>query len=790
MHSVRKAIRRIGAVAMIGALLMALTLQAVNAEETVASDDTSAAAAGAASADSQIVAPSDATARAAFEMLDKHCARCHQEGRLKRERPAKNFGNVLKLEEIARDPNLVRPGNPDASRIYNQILKREMPYDAFYEYSAAEPTPEEIATLRDWIVSLGSSAQAACSDRQPIDNASIVREIAEDIDTEQPHRVEGLRYVTLTNIYNGCAGEEELAVYRQGVVKLLNSLSRNSDPLRLQTIDEARTIIKFHLDDLGWAPSHWELILANYPYAALPDVPQFRFIAGATHTELPFVRGDFLAFAASRPPLYHDLLGLPKTFGELQKRLGLDVTQNIERYLAKRAGFQVSGVSRNNRLIERHTIETGVFWTSYDFSESAGRKNLFEHPLGPGGKNGFEPDGGETIFSLPNGFNAYYLNEASGARIDQGPTSIVQDTTQRDLAVTNGISCMGCHDQGFRKAKDEIRKHVAGDRSFKRAVREAVEALYPPVEEMDALLAADTERFREALRKAGLDPDLKLNGVETINALSKHYEKDVSLEHAAIELGLDAEELVKRLKGADGEVFRLGRRLEQGVVPRDAFQAGFPELLAHVTDDGFAQVALKGAKEFKVATAAAVTRLDDATASATQATYISRDFELSLISDKTVYKVGELATFTVRSGHDCHLTLINVAPNGEGTVIFPNDYQRDNFLKAGTELQVPGEKAGFQLRLQDKGEETVVAVCNATGKSAHGIEHDFSKQQFTALGDYNAYITRAIKVEANAKKTTERKKADTKTKKERSRYEPRIAPGDLVARTAIRITVQ
>src|SRR4051812_16780136 len=44
-----------------------------------------------------IVPPSDPDAKAAFDVLDRNCARCHQVGKLiSRERPAKQFGNVLK----------------------------------------------------------------------------------------------------------------------------------------------------------------------------------------------------------------------------------------------------------------------------------------------------------------------------------------------------------------------------------------------------------------------------------------------------------------------------------------------------------------------------------------------------------------------------------------------------------------------------------------------------------------------------------------------------------------------
>ena len=38
-----------------------------------------------------------------------------------RERPAKNFGNVLKLDELAANPQYILPGNPFGSKLFKQI---------------------------------------------------------------------------------------------------------------------------------------------------------------------------------------------------------------------------------------------------------------------------------------------------------------------------------------------------------------------------------------------------------------------------------------------------------------------------------------------------------------------------------------------------------------------------------------------------------------------------------------------------------------------------------------------
>ena len=40
-----------------------------------------------------------------------------------------DFGNVLKLEELAANPNFILPGNPFGSKLFKQIADQEMPYD-------------------------------------------------------------------------------------------------------------------------------------------------------------------------------------------------------------------------------------------------------------------------------------------------------------------------------------------------------------------------------------------------------------------------------------------------------------------------------------------------------------------------------------------------------------------------------------------------------------------------------------------------------------------------------------
>src|SRR5207237_1138262 len=122
-----------------------------------------------------LTVPADPVEKTVFDVLEKSCARCHQEGRLvSRERPSKNFGNVLKLSEIASNPNLVLPGNPYGSKLFKQIVDKEMPYDVMYEgAAAASPSAEDLKVLEAWIESLGAKTASACEAHKFIDNREI-----------------------------------------------------------------------------------------------------------------------------------------------------------------------------------------------------------------------------------------------------------------------------------------------------------------------------------------------------------------------------------------------------------------------------------------------------------------------------------------------------------------------------------------------------------------------------------------------------------------------------------------
>jgi hypothetical protein len=74
--------------------------------------------------------------------------------------------------------------------------------------------------------------------------------------------------------------------------------------------------------------------------------------------------------------------------------------------------------------------------------------------------------------------------------------------------------------------------------------------------------------------------------------------------------------------------------------------------------------------------------------------------------------------------------------------VFKDGMRKRTFLlKAKAEAKFPGDAAPLQFRLKDPGTETVIAICNATGVGADGIECDFKTRQLTPLGNYRELLT-------------------------------------------------
>jgi len=521
-----------------------------------------------------------ALAEQAESILRTHCYKCHgQDGSLEG-----GFSYVLDRQRMI-DLETIVAGSPDTSYLFARIDSGEMPpAEDNLGNKLARITDAEKETLRKWLAAGAPDFNEAAAERVAIDPADVLDLMAADLRKLRERDRQFTRYFTLTHLYNAGLSEDELQSYRIGLSKLVNSLSWGRRVVQPKPIDPAKTILRIDLRDYRWTEDgdKWDLIVSNNPYGIVYDTESASFCIEATKSPMPLVRADWFVAKASQPPLYHDVLGIPQTAGELEDdRLNVAAAENIRIQRVARAGFNRSGVSQNNRLIERHESPHGAYWKSYDFAGNVGRQNLFENPLGPDetGATGFLHDGGELIFNLPNGLQGYMLVDAAEQRIDKGPTNIVSDPLQPDRAVVNGLSCMSCHVRGMIYKADEIRGHVeATPDAFSGEEAQMILALYPPTEEFRTLVEEDAARFAAAVGQSGvkLDDDGQIIGSDPITTLARLFERELDLSAVAAEAGLSNEEFLRGLDGSPrlARVFGSLRR-PSGTVKRDAYVASF-----------------------------------------------------------------------------------------------------------------------------------------------------------------------------------------------------------------------
>jgi hypothetical protein len=509
-------------------------------------------------------------ARNAREILRANCYRCHgdqgtAEGGL-------NY--ILDPNKLAARRKIV-PGNAEGSRIYRRIKQGEMPP----EEEKSRPSSADMVTLKQWIDAGAPTVDENVVRRKAfIPYQHVVNWIHSDL-MALPHRDRRFaRYFTLTHLSNAGLSDDELRTYQNALAKLLNSLSWRREIVRPRHVDPGGTILALDIRDYQWSDRVWTRVLSAYPYGILLDLAAARECYDLAGGQLSYVRADWFVAAASCPPLYHEVLQLPETEAKLEEQLHIDIAEDIRQERVARAGFNGSGVSRNNRLIERHDSPYGSYWRSYDFSDNVVQHNLFAHPLGPNlDANSFVCAGGEIIFTLPNGLNAFMLVNAKGRRLDKAPLTIVSDPRRPDRAVANGISCMTCHVRGLIPKSDQIRRHVERNaQAFEHTELQTIRALYPTDEKLVTLFTLDNRRYANAARQVGS----QLGVTEPIAALVVQYERELDLIEASAELGLLPEDFSRRLSESATLTRLLGAlQVRGGTVQRQVFTEAFPDLV-------------------------------------------------------------------------------------------------------------------------------------------------------------------------------------------------------------------
>jgi mono/diheme cytochrome c family protein len=531
----------------------------------------------------RLVAADDGAALAfkVRRVFEANCHRCH--GRDGAVEGGMNY--VTDLAKLVARKKVV-PGDPDGSRLFRRVDDGSMPPEG----ETPRPSAEDVAVLRKWIAA-GAPSDAAGRRGQapPLASADVLNLVLTDLEKFDRRARRFQRYFTFAHLHNAGLGDDELQTYRNALAKLANSLSWHPTIRVPEPIDPAKTVLRIDLRWYLWDAATWNRVLAEYPYGVLDDTAAARAVIVGTATKVPIVRGDWFVAAASRAPLYYDLLQVPQNLAELERQLRVDAALNIQQDRVVRVAFNGSGVARNNRVLERHPSVHGAYWRTYDFDEPPAnltdratgnqlpdRRNVFAFPLGPGlVEQPFLHAGGEAIFELPNGLHGYVIVRADNTRLDKATTAIVSDPKRPDRAVEAGVSCMSCHLTGINPKADQVRDHLEKNpKAFTRADAELIRGLYPPKDQSLKLMAEDAKRYAEAVAKTGA----KVGRAEAVSTITLRYEADLDLELAAAEVGLTPDEFRKRVGESETLTRHFGAlRAPGGTVTRQVWVQAFAD---------------------------------------------------------------------------------------------------------------------------------------------------------------------------------------------------------------------
>ena len=583
--------------------------------------------------------------------MTKYCVDCHGDG------GEANFTFADDLPKLASSP-IVKKGNANASKMWQRLAAKTMPPSDADTFPSED---EKQVVRRWIDAGLPLTFGSATGGRKLVFARDTLKAMADDLAALPAGDRKFIRYLTLTNLYNQRSQDvplikdDQMFAFRNGLSFLVNSLHWRREITPLTSVAGAEgTVLRLDLrryfstaaeiaaigvkglaptsdswdysQGYGLTPKAWDILVSNDPYKIAFEGQNSKFIQEQTGVQFPFMRGDIFTFLASRSHnakkaetfkfAYYQILGIGGNFEDANRAIfGSTITDQLKagNTTVIRSGFPDSGVSDHNRLIERHAIPTyqtpggkeATYWLSYDFGGSVGNQHLESHPLGPvtafgninGGKHVYSHDGGEVIFSLPNGLHAYMLFTSAGVLLDEGPINIVRD--KKRIVVLNGLSCMDCHRMGMLAKADKIREAI--DQNSAQFTDEELKILsrYYRADQvtLNTQFTYDTNSYLTAKAKTVVDVGQfqsadKYNEAIQFGIPDLHdlFVSDVTPGVAASEVDLTEADFKSRVNAnADLKQILASFITDGVVVKRETFRDFFPKIvaslnLAKVTD--------------------------------------------------------------------------------------------------------------------------------------------------------------------------------------------------------------
>jgi mono/diheme cytochrome c family protein len=505
------------------------------------------------------------------------------------------FGYLLQMDELLASGKII-PGSKEDSRIYARMVEGTMPPAAVRVIQT--PTYGQIELVGRWIDELELPDEGTQCEPLPfMDQDQAIRLMQADMATQDDADKPFTRYLTINYASNAGLCGRPLQRQRFALFKGINSVSTNTRVTQPVAIDQDELIYRIDIRDYNWDrdidleddgvvdfADGWEAIIANPAtavYAVEYTGDQADDLKEDAQTLVPFLPVNVFIQASEFGDLYYTLIGAKENLFDFELEvLGIDTAAEIAEDNLMRAGFENSGVSKQERVLNRFDSNLGPgtnYWISFDFDGGNGgdgaagferdvaNESIFSDPLD------FAFAGGEAIFSLPNGLQGYYVAAADGTRLAEAPIGVVIDPAQNNGLVTNGASCHSCHNAGMITFTDTVRQYVEENRlDFDNETYESVMIQYVDAVTFQRQMDADSKMHVDALERAGVPP-------ETPDAVSRTYLDfqlgNIDLNVAAGEFGVPADELVDNIDLLDPRLGNLD--VEGGYVDRNIMTGAF-----------------------------------------------------------------------------------------------------------------------------------------------------------------------------------------------------------------------
>lgn len=242
----------------------------------------------------------------------------------------------------------------------------------------------------------------------------------------------------------------------------------------------------------------------------------------------------------------------PKTLDEFRKVWGVDTKALQEQGL--QYGTLVTRsktVSRHNRILNSARSSYGNYYETSDVLFEEGERNYVDNiPL-----NKPEPkvsDANEAITNNIVGMQVYDLFDGEGKQITDANGGIVRDNTHApdDFRVRTARSCISCHPNGILDSENSLARRLKEGVKLKiydLADKRDVDRIYLS-NRFDGVVKDGQNIYARAMSGVnGMTPEAN---AALYRKVMDWYEKPVTLEQAAKEVGLSEQDFIKKVRGS------------------------------------------------------------------------------------------------------------------------------------------------------------------------------------------------------------------------------------------------